>query len=469
MGFKSRNQFFDEKTNNQRILNLGNENIHKSNRILASNLIEEKATLNMTPLINLAGTTTKISYFQQILNSHSEVNINPINDVSDNTIEFECIRDLPVKFKDEISISEEGDDILKSFILNGSFEVLPNTILPNPNDYFVMEFNGRTCLYRVDNVTMDNVSERPVRVVSFHIDETVGKNFIFEGSKIAECTVKFKYFIERHLGTDFKPIIEEEEIKNLDLVISLVNYMSEIYFKAFFFIKENTFFLKDPKFDFENLRYVKDEYKDGNLNEDLYKLKPNQTFYDPNLIQFILTNSLLNKERNKLIKISHLTMVDFDEYDYSLFRAIEERNLERFKNKLFKMKFTKYIDAYHPVSLYEKYIVHHVDYENHDTKNFYPKNLQDYLYKREFNKASETVYNSPTELILEIISIYINFKDGDITNQMILDRIKLLAHEKNSLLIPNIYPTNAFYLYPILIYIANDISEKMFRNNSFLK
>ena len=286
---------------------------------------------------------------------------------------------------------------------------------------------------------------------------------------IAECTVKFKYFIERHLGTDFKPIIEEEEIKNLDLVISLVNYMSEIYFKAFFFIKENTFFLKDPKFDFENLRYVKDEYKDGILNEDLYKLKPNQTFYDPNLIQFILTNSLLNKERNKLIKISHLTMVDFDEYDYSLFRAIEERNLERFKNKLFKMKFTKYIDAYHPVSLYEKYIVHHVDYENHDTKNFYPKNLQDYLYKREFNKASETVYNSPTELILEIISIYINFKDGDITNQMILDRIKLLAHEKNSLLIPNIYPTNAFYLYPILIYIANDISEKMFRNNSFLK
>lgn len=462
MAITTRKDYFKNKTK-QNLLNRSEYGIQ--DRKIANNLIEEKASISLNNVIHLAGVTTKVDYYYQDVKDNSEVDNNPVNQTSDNLTMYGCVRDLPLRFNEELSISDEGDEVLRSFVYSGSAIVLPNTILPKPNDYFSLYFNNRRMLYRVEEVTMESTVENPGRMIQFHLDSTYGRDFDFDNWPLKKNIRTNKIFISKHLGTDFKPIIDECEIETLEYVVELHDALANIYIRNFYDDKVNSFFLKYKNFDFDNLTYVKvNDEGDEEMPEGIYRLKWNQTFYDSLMIQFLKTNCVFNRHNGYVLSPTHLMDVDFDDYDNSIFKAVEDQDISRFNNKYFKTKCLDKISVFQSPALYQKYILSHTATKiNIGGYDFYPMGFIDTMFKTSFDDVAETTYNSPSELISEIISLWVN--KGD--EKEIIKRLRLLREFKDALVLSNIYPNNAFYTYPLVAYIANKVMEKTFKNNNF--
>lgn len=461
---KSRRQYFNEKAQASKLVD--REELHSLDRKIAHNLIEERSTLNMSGVVALGGLTTNVTYYYQIVPNDSEVNINPINQTSDNLVQYGCLRYLPLRFTEEINISDEGDEVLKSYITSGSAVILPNTILPQPNDYFTLEFNGRSYLYRIDRVALENTYQTPGRAVTFHIDGEYGIDFDFDKWPLNKNIVENKTFISKHLGTDFKPIITDSEIEDLDKLVQLYDELAYLFLKHFYDSQNNSFFMKYKNFDFDEMKYIHvNDEGDENLPQGIYNMKYNMSFYDALLVQFMKSNGVFNREKGRrVISPTHLMEVDFDDYDNSIYKAVEDRDLSKFNNRYFRAKQITRVSPYHSVALYNKIVLYHTPNKSQiGGYDFFPKDFINQLCRSIFDDPSETNYNSPSEVMVEIISLWINnSKDEDI-----LKRLRLLRAYKESLVLSNVYPTNAFFLYPLIGYITNKVLENVFKNNNF--
>lgn len=460
----SRNQFFNKLNSQNNPFN--SKDYHEKNRTIASNLIKERSIYNLSNLVNNSGIQTKVNYFYQIVPEGSQINTNSPNQISDNLIEYGCIRDLPVIFNEQTSYSEEGDEILKSFTNSGSAIILPNTIMPKINDYFSLFINDRYLLYRIEKVERSEFHNSPARTITFHLDLECGKDFVFDNWKLKNNIKEYKTFISKFVGTDYKPIVSDFEKEDLERMTRLYDTLKYIYISEFYDKRCNSFLMKYLNFDFEKLEYKtnKNYNSDSKYNHDLIKNKYTEEYYDPLMLQFIKSNGLFDRtDGNLLISPQHLYQIDFDQYDKSIYKSIEEIDLSYYLYRHQSIhKITK-ISPFHNPVLYNKFIVSYYDTKSGiNNRDFYPEEFDKTIFSKNiYDDPTSHNYTSPTEIMLEIIGLYLN----KLEDNAILERLRLLEYNKSKLVLTNIYPTNAFYLYPLVAYICVKTIDKMFKNN----
>lgn len=283
MGFK-----FDEKT-------LVNNNIFK---------YEDK--LNSAYTRFLDRTPTYVTYYNiNTVESTVDLGFANVEKIVGNSspIKYNEVKNLPVYGMETIQLDiEEGEEGLTSSYDGGELIILPDTIKPYQDDFFILDHKGYQFLFRVTGVYYDTIKSNNFYKVTFSV-----KYVTEEDSKkiIEQVTNKYTCVVD-NIGTEDKCIIEDDDYHLLTRMKDLYNQIAERY-KLFYYKKKfNSFLFIDPN--------------------------NNICIYDRYITNFIQKHGLLYD--NESHRTVYLNNEDDDggfmiEYDTSIYKAYELRKTNR--------------------------------------------------------------------------------------------------------------------------------------------
>jgi hypothetical protein len=247
--------------------------------------------------------------------------INNINSIGDNgfenveaiigpnsPIKFNKINNFPMYGLDSILLDlndeEEGLDVN----FESELIILPNTVIPYPNDIFTITYLSKSYIFMVTTVSYDTIKSNNYYKIGFML-----KSISIDTYNSIELQVEEKYdCIFRNIGTQEKCLIREEDMSLLIKLNEVYRDIADKYKILFFNNKYNNFIFKDAEIK----------------------------LYDKYLSQFIMNNKLFNERYNyNTIYLtneenSNTFLID---YEKSFFR-----NIEKCKKPLFDTLFYNY-------------------------------------------------------------------------------------------------------------------------------
>lgn len=236
-------------------------------------------------------------------------------------IKYNKIEKFPLYAMDQIILQLEDSDQGLDTDYEGEATILPSTIKPLQNDYFIIPTLHDCYLFRVTNIQYDNTMPDNFYKISFKLDyldevklEELGKQV--DNDYI--CSLE-------NIGTENNCIIEKSCFIKIQEIEAMYDDIIDTY-KAMFYNERHNVFLADM----------------GNM----------KTLYDPMQAVFINKHNLFNKKND----LSTLILTDQVEdpkkrlkYEKSIYRFIERRDYNLINN----FKFT-YIPGvtFHQSSFY---------------------------------------------------------------------------------------------------------------------
>ena len=283
MGFK-----FDEKV-------LINNNIFK---------YEDKLNSQYTRFLET--TPTYVTYYNiNSIESTVDLGFSNVDKIlgPSSPLKYSEVKNLPVYGMEAIQINvDEAEEGLTGSYDNGELIILPDTIKPYPDDFFILEHKGHELLFRVTGVDYDTIKSNNFYKITFTIKYVTAE----ESLKILnQVTNKYTCIVD-NIGTEDKCIIEDEVYILLQRLQSLYADISERY-KLFYYRKKYNAFL-----------FVEEKNKYG--------------IYDRYINMFIQKHGLLyDHETHRTIYLNNEddTCCYLLEYDSSLYRAYESRKPKR--------------------------------------------------------------------------------------------------------------------------------------------
>ena len=187
----------------------------------------------------------------------------------------------------------EGSDIAADAI------VLPKTIIPYPNDYFVLEQLGEKYLFKVTSV-QPNMLDTGVNM--YRINYTLKSS---DGIRsINPQVVKtFEFSIENY-GSNFGCIIEESTMSEVSDIEKFTTMMKDYFIQLFYDARIQSF------------KYV----RNGMLN-----------VYDPFLIEFIIRNKILEGSSDYIFVTQQIYLPNSFgiDYDRTFFSCLEDNDMTK--------------------------------------------------------------------------------------------------------------------------------------------
>ena len=332
----------------------------------------------------------------------------------------------------EMELQDYG---VESAEIGGECLVLPNTIIPQPNDYFQLDILGnQPYLFRIVQVTVDNL-ETPGnnRETNFYkcrylLDNS--RQDWLESLNGRQLVKKFVFKME-NVGSNTTSIITEEEDTALTQLQSIYETLRKYYVELFWRPNIQTFVCG---------------YLDG------------QFFYDGYLIEFIMRNGLFSSSNELeylyIDQAVHTPSTFLLEYDRTIFADIENRKSQLHTNSAYLVPvhdpnslLVDRMEDYHQLSVN----LSHKGYSNpiNNIHNNLFANIQENTPFNEDDTANHVLY----------WNIIVNFLNQDKST------FSFTEAEINSL--TNIkfrYCKDLFYEIPILLYIIktyiSDLQEK---------
>lgn len=439
--------------------NIMNTDIKSSNieQNILNTLIEERNKVHNTKTVLQTGVLTPITYFSQsnIPNQGDMINIEAANNLALNSNLYTKINNLEVKFLNAIELEDESSEMGKSFTLNGSIQFLPKTIKPKENDYFILYFNDSYKLYRVTKVNIDNPLLDAAITAEFTLADN-GENFIYDDWVLKPNVIKEFNFVKEYYGTSYRCIIESTYSDTVAHLRELYQYMGMIYIQNFYNADFNLYFLKSDYFDFRTIEYGKNDII--NINGKELDISVPEEYYDEELAYFLRNNSIfLNIGSYNLFIPNDILPWNEIHYNNTIFKALENREAERFMNRKMIASQVLYSTGSTPPCLYGKYIITHVkDAHASEERRFLNPVLEDTIFN--FNNKTpfaERDYASISNLMAETIGLFIRNENIE----EILVRLEFIWKNKSKLHVSpeGIFPNNAYYLYPLLGYVINKV------------
>ena len=242
-------------------------------------------------------------------------------------IRFNIVHDLYLYqfIKAELNL-DNGEYGLEAAPLQGESYILPNTIVPTEGDFFEVEhIKDSTWLFKVTDVQRDTLDNgNNVYKIGWQIDRTTHLE------ALENVVEEFKY-VDTVEGTNLKAVVKLEKYdiaKDLDnLSITMVNFFKDLFYNEY-------------------------------VQTFIYKWYNEFNMYDPFAIEFIIRNNLLSGTED-YTHVQHQCPIPNTftiDYNKSLWRAIEERSVERLINSRYKSQ-ADYIDYKVGIfqTRYEKY------------------------------------------------------------------------------------------------------------------
>lgn len=297
MGFK-----FDEKL-------LVNNNIFK---------YEDKLNSAFTRFLET--TPTYVTYYNiNSVESTVDLGFSNVDKIlgSESPIRYSEVKNLPIYGMEAIQLDIDESDEGMDSSYDGELIILPDTITPYPDDFFILEHKGYNFLFRVTSVNYDTIKSNNFYKISFTI-----KYVTEEDSKkiLNQVTEKFTCIVG-NIGTEDRCIIEDGVYELLQRMKYLYSEICERY-KMFFYNKKYNVIMY---YDAEEMLGIYDRY----VNMFIQK---HGLFYDKETHRAIYLN---NEDETCCFPI---------EYDNSLFKVFEARKkIKRYPYNNFKIQEIKNI------------------------------------------------------------------------------------------------------------------------------
>lgn len=216
---------------------------------------------------------------------------------------YNKILKFPLYGLDKLNIdSMIGDFGLESNTIEGDGLVLPNTIIPNPGDFFIVDYINKKILFKVTNVVANNIenTENLMYKISYMVDNTDRyKSIDKQVVNIYEYTGQGLSSSTSDGVTGNTSIIEVGTKNKINLINSTIYKLTEWYNDLFYNNKLEAYILNHKG------QYLYDEY----------------------LTEFIIRNRIVSANEYK-IHVMHQTNLPKTfsiDYEKTLFRYIETK------------------------------------------------------------------------------------------------------------------------------------------------
>lgn len=219
-------------------------------------------------------------------------------------VKFQRINNLPLYGLESIMIALQDGDAGIDGSYEGEAYIMPGTIVPSPNDYFIIKYLKDSYVFKVTEIAYDNIMPSNFYKISFvleYIDSEKQQCLFNQTEDTFTCILE-------NIGSEDRCIIQMEYKEQLDKIDAMYDDMVSTYLTYFY-----------------NERY----------NCLLGDMDGGFRLYDPLQTIFINSNKLFNKK--KKLKTIILTEQYADnrrklKYEKSIYRFFERRDLSIINN-----------------------------------------------------------------------------------------------------------------------------------------
>ncbi|WCS68288.1 hypothetical protein Goe21_01780 [Bacillus phage vB_BsuM-Goe21] len=367
----------------------------------------------------IEGSPNFVTYYSKdIMNSMEDQTLQGVMEVIgvESPIKFNKIENFPIYNMEQIDPNLEYDteNGLDTSVESTAI-VLPNTLKPLPNDYFLVNYLNKDYLFRISNVETSSIDNKVFYRITYILS---GDNLgILEERQLTE---EYKVVYE-NIGKEAKSILKTTDFLLLGKIDDAFNILSKQYTKLFYNKFYNTFLFKDQ-------------------------------LYDNMLMKFIQSNNLFINSKTflKNIKIEPLlneSMDEFFAYDNSIYSAIEEKSTDNLENLNYTLE--EINDSKSIFNLYKnKYNILHISYSESYSSDLLP------LFTSDFIKRIKT--NEPyTDDNYKINNFIINFLNNALVEEEI---VNFITKEKIKETLDN------YMIIPCILFILKEIKNTILNN-----
>lgn len=272
------------------------------------NLFEYENRIKHNPMIRYLETTPVYTtyYHIDVDETTSDAGFIDVKSIlgHNSPIRFNKIENFPLYGMEQIVLQLQQDDQGIDSTFDSQAIILPGTVRPTPNDFFLIPSLRDDFVFRVTNINYDTVMPDNLYRIDFMLEmidsvaiENMDKQVLDEYTCVLE-----------NIGTDTNCIIEKSYFTELKQVQALYDDIASTYFSIYYNDKHNCF---------------------------LGEYGPNQYVYDVLQTEFINMHKLFTKKSD--LKALYLTTQYSDtrrrlKYEKSIYRFVERRNLNLINN-----------------------------------------------------------------------------------------------------------------------------------------
>lgn len=395
-------------------------------QMIEKNIFKYEERLNSKFSRFMEKTPNFVTYYH--INNHETTVDNGFQDVETiigarSPIKYQEIKNFPIYGLESIIIQLEDTDHGLDGNYEGEATILPNTIKPLENDFFIINHlkSSDFYMFRIIDVDYDNIKTNNYYKIGFrleYIDENKTINLKNQVNQIFECVLE-------NIGTENKCIIEEEYFTQLSKIDKIYREISHLYLTLYYNEKYNCIVGTMPCCN---------------------------KFYDPYMTIFINSNQLFNQSNDLDTLILNVEGDDSErklKYEKSFYRFIEKRNIKNISNFYYKTKSA-------------------MNYSNSIFARYYDKSVQmiDIADMVDFDTSyilnDEFIENTRNHIFSDIISTNL------IQRFILNDKISIydINDELYEEIINKSSGTELFFFVPIILYIIKSTKENFLKTNS---
>lgn len=290
-------------------------------------------------------------------------------------LRYSEVKNLPIYGMEAIQLDvDDGEEGLNGSYDGGELIVLPDTITPYPDDFFILEHKGHKFLFRVTGVNYDTIKSNNFYKISFTIKYVTEEDSV---KILNQVTEKFTCVVG-NIGTEDRCIIEDDVYELLQRMQYLYDDIAERY-KLFYYHKKYNVILFN---DVTNGIHIYDRY----INAFIQK---HGLFYDKQTHRTIYLN---NEDDTCCFPI---------EYDSSLFRTFETRKkLKRYSYNNFRLQDVK--DLY-SVFNYYRAKVFSIRFRDGSIE-YFPHQIIDAIVSGEIVDTDDYIFDEADKLIVKYMN-----------------------------------------------------------------
>lgn len=272
-------------------------------KLVEDNVFKYENRINSPLTRFLDKSPTFVTYFHINVNETTvDEGFRDIEDIIGNKspLRFQKIENFPMYGLEQVILniteSEQGLDTEYS----GDCVILPNTIKPLQNDFFMINYVHDSFLFRVTEVQYDNIRPDNFYKISFRFEFLDEEKVEAIDEQVEE---KYSCILE-NIGSENNCIIQDEYLTQLNLIDDMYNDMVNTY-KVIFYNDRYNCFLGD--------------------SDEGFRL------YDPLQTVFMNKHKILNKKNNLSTIILSEGFEDHKrkiKYEKSIYRFFERRDLK---------------------------------------------------------------------------------------------------------------------------------------------
>ncbi|MCM1440030.1 MAG: hypothetical protein NC131_12640 [Roseburia sp.] len=156
---------------------------------------------------------------------------------------FNKINDFPLHEFGQVNPENTDEQQIEDINAEGDATILPGTIVPNQQDFFIVNHLKMTAIFEVTSVSHDSMKKEGFYKIHYRLHSTSQDTINNLHNQVVE-----EFHCELNaVGSDVNPIIREDDFVKIGQVHQMLNQMISSYRALFYNDRHNCFLYHDPE------------------------------------------------------------------------------------------------------------------------------------------------------------------------------------------------------------------------------